>query len=71
MKNVSARATFSEKAKSLFSSKETSREIANRVLESRSASRSTMSGKFVVSGHPMRTERLSTLKSNKKTIGKK
>ena len=35
MKNVSAKATFSDKAKSLFSAKETSREIANRVLEQR------------------------------------
>lgn len=54
MKNVSARATFTDKAaEKLFGTREAARETAKRILDSHSSK----SGGFTVRGYVLRTER--------------
>lgn len=53
MKIVSARATFSKKARNLFSTRESARETVKGILEVRDSKE----GAFVVRGSRLRTER--------------
>lgn len=52
MKAVSAKATYTENAKKLFGTRVVARELARRVLESRSSD----VGTFVIKGHTLSTE---------------
>ncbi|HEY5850395.1 MAG TPA: hypothetical protein VIT62_06475 [Lysobacter sp.] len=54
MKTVSAKATFSSKAKDLFGSRDSARETFKKVIEARSE---TATGTFTVRGVTLRTER--------------